>query len=160
MGKSVHTENCWTGTPCVQQVRARWTNWENWSRCPHVRCGVRGNNQNRRRRCQGGSPGQQGCNGPDFEVRDCASSSCIPAGWFNWGSWGSCSLRKRERNCNGGIPEKNNNCQGSAFEYSNCESPSPNRLQWSRWSDFAESCGPTLRMIMRLCSGSGCPGEN
>lgn len=142
--------------PC--HVGCDWTDWGEWNECS-VKLGH--GYQRRRRVCDGGFPGDIGCEGSDTESQKCTISD-----WGNWGRWSSCSVDcgqgkvTRNRVCRYG--QAGIDCEGSETEEAVCT-----RCCWSDYGDWSEcsvTAGSGFSTRFRNCTYSEndtcCLGSN
>nr|XP_002126263.1 SCO-spondin [Ciona intestinalis] len=159
LGLASETRTCHPVIVC-----ASWTQWQAWSACS-VSCEGVGTFKNRYRTCQGGNPGDRGCEGPGIESQACGREVCPEPAWAPWSSWSDCSWKRRTRVCVGGI------CPGEATEFTECQcgtchsSVAPEWQEWSAWSDCSALCGRGVRRRARICQQTSviprqCPGSN
>jgi len=147
---------------------ARWGAWTKSSGCS-VTCGVGVVTQFRR--CEGGRPGDQGCEGKDREQVGCTMAACPPAA--KWGDWvkSGCSVTcglgvvTSYRRCEGGNPG-DPGCEGKDRDQAGCRTPAcPPAAKWGDWnkSGCSVTCGDGQATHYRACVGGrvgegGCQG--
>uniref|UniRef100_UPI00193A61B8 uncharacterized protein LOC120335429 n=1 Tax=Styela clava TaxID=7725 RepID=UPI00193A61B8 len=149
---------------CRGNICADWSEWGEWSRCS-VTCGY--GTRTHFRACNGGRPGDRGCEGAESEESLCFGSICPHLS--EWTPWSECDKlcdggqTRRTRVCVNGGPE-DIECEGDLIQSAPCNSdPCPSWAPWQGWSSCSESCGGGVYQRERICINGnigdrGCAG--
>ncbi|XP_063687572.1 uncharacterized protein LOC134820861 isoform X3 [Bolinopsis microptera] len=158
----------------ITAVNGGLSDWDTWSPCVGVGCGV--GQKTRTRQCNSPTPSSNGvdCVG-DLTDKDECDIPCRSE-WSDWTQWNGCSA-----DCGGGYQSRNRVCitqgnngtctaPGSGTEVRNCNTkPCSVNGQWSdysAWSDCSVTCGDGVRTRTKTCDnpapaagGNYCEGQ-
>ena len=174
-GEIYRTRQCLfgqVGKDCIgdnKQVKTcekncEWAEWSSFSRCiVRTRNGLGEGLMRRNRQCNGGYPGDIGCEGENLN-----DGTCKIDGWSNWGPWSDCSVDcghgeiVRKRECQFGVIGQGN-CQGASEQVKKCTKCCWS--DWTSWTDCNVNCGWGSRQQTRTCNygregSEGCPGKS
>nr|XP_039268100.1 A disintegrin and metalloproteinase with thrombospondin motifs adt-1-like [Styela clava] len=132
---------------CNKQTCPVWEDWSEWKTCTKT-CGT--GVEARTRKCIGGKPSDEGCDGKATEERKCNEELC--PGWSDWGPFGRCS-----KTCGGGTQVSERQCIGKKCPGEDNKSQVCNKQlcpvfgKWSNWESCDVTCGGGLSQRRRSC---------